>query len=87
MAHRTNPRFWQMYAALPPDVRRQANKQFKLLKTSPQHPSLQLKRIGGRDGVWSVRVTQDYRAVAIEVEVGLQWFWIGTHAEYIRIIR
>ena len=31
---------------------------------------------------WSVRVGLQYRAIAVEVEEGLLWFWIGTHADY-----
>jgi hypothetical protein len=37
--------------------------------------------------VWSVRVGRQYRALAIEGGDRFQWFWIGTHSEYDRLIR
>jgi mRNA-degrading endonuclease RelE of RelBE toxin-antitoxin system len=87
MAHFTDPRFWQCYTALPKQVRRLASKNFKLLKQSPQHPSLHFKKISDRDRLWSVRVGKGYRAAAIEVNGDFQWFWIGTHAAYDRLLR
>jgi hypothetical protein len=45
---------------------------------------LRLKKVGR---FWSARVGLKYRAVAVESEEGLVWFWIGTHAEYDRLIR
>jgi hypothetical protein len=48
---------------------------------------LHLKRVKGREGLWSARVGRDYRALAIEVDDGLHWFWIGTHADYDQKIR
>ena len=37
--------------------------------------------------LWSVRVTEDYRAVAFEEDGTLVWFWIGTHTGYNKRIR
>jgi hypothetical protein len=56
------------------------------LPTSEKQPTASLshfKRIGE---LWSVRVGARYRALGIEVEGGIQWIWIGTHAEYDNII-
>lgn len=36
--------------------------------------------------LWSVRVGRRYRALATEVDDGMLWGWIGSHAEYERII-
>jgi hypothetical protein len=72
-----------LYQALPPNVRDLADKNFQLLKSNPQHPSLHFKRI---NELWSVRVGAHYRALGIDVEDGVQWIWIGTHAEYDNII-
>jgi len=44
---------------------------------------LQLKKVGR---FWSVRVGSRYRALAVEVDAGLLWFWIGSHADYDVII-
>ena len=83
MRHFTDPAFWKLYDALPPEIRELADKNFALLKANPRHPSLHFKKIGE---VRSVRVGLHYRALATEAEDGLQWFWIGTHEEYDRLI-
>jgi hypothetical protein len=36
----TTPRFWRHYHALPPEIQRLADKNFKLFKANPRHPSL-----------------------------------------------
>jgi hypothetical protein len=45
---------------------------------------LQFKKVGR---YWSVRVGLRHRALAVEVYEGYLWFWIGSHAEYDRLIR
>jgi hypothetical protein len=85
MRHIKDPAFVPLFDALPADVQALAHKNFALLKSDPQHPSLHFKRI--RDDLWSVRVGRKYRALAIEGTDGFQWFWIGTHAEYNRLVR
>jgi hypothetical protein len=77
--HFASPAFWQRYGALPKNVRALADKNYALLKDNSRNPSLQLKKVGR---FWSVRVGSRYRALAVEVEGGLLWFWIGSHADY-----
>lgn len=36
--------------------------------------------------LWSVRVGRNHRAIAVEVQDGLRWIWIGPHDEYERLI-
>ena len=84
MRHWASSRFWVLYSALPPEVRELADKNFELLKADPRHPSLHFKRIGL---VWSVRVGGHYRAIGHQVPAGVLWFWIGTHAEYDKLVR
>jgi len=81
--HYASPRFWALYEALPADIRDLADKNFQLLKTDSRHPSLHFKKI--RE-LWSVRIGAHYRALGLPVEHGLYWFWIGTHAEYDKIV-
>lgn len=81
MRHFTLPSFWEMYESLPASIQELADKNYELLKADPRHPSLQLKKVGK---YWSVRVGIHYRAVAVEIEEGLLWFWIGTHAQFDR---
>jgi hypothetical protein len=82
--HFTSPKFWANYEALPNAIQTLADKNFELLKQNPRHPSLHFKKVGR---YWSARVGDDHRAVAVEIEQGLLWFWIGLHDEYERIIR
>jgi hypothetical protein len=56
-----------------------ADKNYTLLKENPRQPSLQLKKVGR---FWSVRVGSRYRALAVEIDDGLLWFWIGSNADY-----
>jgi hypothetical protein len=81
--HIASSRFWVAYRALPEDIRLLADKNFRLLESNPRHPSLRLKRIGR---LWSARVGDHYRALGFDVEDGVNWFWIGTHADYDKII-
>jgi hypothetical protein len=84
MRHFASRAFWQAYAKLPEQVRALADKNYALLKENPQHPSLQFKKVGR---FWSVRVGLRYRALAINAENDLVWFWIGSHADYDAMIR
>ena len=34
----------------------------------------------------SVRIGMHYRSLAVEVQDGLLWFWIGSHADYDRVL-
>ena len=83
MKHYASRRFWALYRSLPIDVRDLADKNYKLLKSDSRHPSLHFKKVGE---LWSVRVGAHYRALAVEVEGHMCWFWIGTHAEYDKIV-
>ncbi len=82
MKHFTVPSFWECYDKLPAEVKEQADKNYKLLKENTNHPSLHIKKI---EKYYSVRVSLRYRALAVEAEDGIIWFWIGTHAEYDRL--
>ena len=81
--HFTTKRFWKCYDSLPENVQQIADQNYRLLKADPSHPSVHFKEVGQ---YWSVRVGKGYRALGIEVKDGISWFWIGTHAEYDRII-
>jgi len=77
------PEFWRLYDSLPEQIQRRAGKQFRLFSQNPAHPSIQLKPIGG---LWSARVNDDYRALAVREKDVFTWFWIGTHDEYERLV-
>ena len=83
MNHRASPRFWSLYRRLPVEVQRLADSCYELLRQDSRHPSLHLKKVGR---FWSVRVGLHHRALAVEEGRDLVWFWIGTHAEYDRLL-
>jgi hypothetical protein len=65
------------------EVRALADKNFQLLKTDPKHPSLHFKKI---DKLWSVRVGAHYRALGLDKAEGIIRFWIGSHADYDKLL-
>jgi hypothetical protein len=81
--HYASSSFWAAYRSLPVAFRELADKNFELLKSDPQHPSLHFKAVGAYR---SVRIGLRYRALGVEVSDGVNWFWIGTHAEYDRLV-
>lgn len=83
MKHFASARFWACYRALSLGVRELADKSFERLKADPAHPSLHFKKM---EKYYSVRVGLHYRALGIEVSDGVLWFWIGTHAEYDKLV-
>jgi len=83
LKHFASSKFWALYRGLPDATRELADKNYQLLKDNPRHPSLHCKRIGE---LCSVRIGEHYRALGIDVEGGINWIWIGTHAEYDKLI-
>jgi hypothetical protein len=81
---RATRRFWECFAKLSEDVQKLARKNYALRKANPHQPSLPLKKMGK---LWSVRVGLHHRALAAEDDEGFIWGWIGTHAEYERLIK
>lgn len=83
MKHLASPRFWRHYRELPEAVRKLADKNFDLLKEDPHYPSLHFKKI---DRLWSVRVGAHYRALGLDSGDTVVWFWIGSHADYDKLV-
>ena len=81
--HRADSRFWRLFEDLPESVQLTARRNFELLKANPRHPSLHFRNVGR---YWSARVGASYRAVAVLDRDDFVWFWIGSHAEYDRIV-
>jgi hypothetical protein len=83
MNHLATPEFWFHYRERPEDVRKLANRCFRLFQADPRQPSLRLKPIGA---FWSARVSLHYHAPARDRDDGLVWFWIGHHSRYDQLI-
>jgi hypothetical protein len=83
MKHYASPSFWKCYENLPEAIKELADKNYELLKLDPYHPSLHFKKI---QNYFSVRVGIKHRALGIETEDDVLWFWIGSHADYDQLI-
>lgn len=83
MKHLATARFWRCYRGLPADIQALANHCFSLLKSDSTHRSLHFKRIGP---LWSVRVGLHYRALATDADGDVVWFWVGSHADYDKLV-
>ena len=81
--HTATAGFWRAYDALPQEAKALADKNFELLKADARHPSLHFKPVRR---FWSARVG-GWRALALPSANGYDWFWIGSHDEYDRLIR
>lgn len=79
MRHRASEKFWKFYHLLPREIQAIADRNFKLLKADPRHPSLHFRKAGK---FWSARIGIHYRAAAVQNQDDLVWFWIGHHSEY-----
>ena len=73
------PEFWEQFNALPAIIQECARKQFALWLQNHGHPSLHFKRVGP---YWSVRVDYNHRALGIENDGTIHWFFIGSHDAY-----
>ena len=87
MTSRTTERFRSAYAELPEHIRRRAGAAYRLFLDNPQHPSLRFKQIHATRPIYSARVGLGYRALAVLDGDLAVWFWIGTHADYDRLLR
>jgi hypothetical protein len=52
----------------------------------PGHPSLRFKKIHSELPIYSARISINYRAVGQLDGDTVIWFWVGSHAEYDRLI-
>jgi len=78
----TRPAFWRLYQGLPGSVQSQARKAYQMFAVDPDHPGLNFKKLNGPGNFWSVRVTQDYRAVGLRRGDEIVWLWIGSHSDF-----
>jgi len=84
MKSRAVASFWIGYNRLPTTIQKLAVKQYRLWLDNPRHPSVRFKKVGSH---WSARITDDYRTVGIMEGDTIIWFFVGTHAEYIQILK
>jgi len=83
---RTTREFREAFALLPNDVRRHAQRAYRLFRRDFRHPSLRFKKVDEEGQVYSVRIGLGYRALGVMEGPTVLWFWIGSHAECDRLL-
>ena len=83
MKSSTTEQFRRRFAALPKEIQQLARKSYRVWQGNPQHPSLHFKKVGE---YWSVRISDQYRALGRIKDETMYWFWVGSHDEYERQI-
>jgi hypothetical protein len=86
MNSRTTQRFRELLAALPAHVKQQARQAYHLFRENPRHPGLHFKQVHADPPIYSARVGLSFRAVGVLDGDTVIWFWIGSHAEYDRLL-
>jgi len=86
MKSRTTRRFRELFAALPAKVQQQARESYRLFEQNPSHPGLRFKQVHPDPPIYSARVGISYRAVGSLAGDTVVWFWIGSHADYDKLL-
>ncbi|GFP23675.1 hypothetical protein HKBW3S44_00779 [Candidatus Hakubella thermalkaliphila] len=71
--------FRRAYQQLPAEIQAKVDKQLRLFKNNPGHPSLKIHPIRGTDGIWEAYVDIHYR---FTFEIHKDWYlfrMVGTH--------
>jgi hypothetical protein len=82
----TTRQFRALFSALPAWVQRQARDAYRLFRQNPAHPGLRFKQVHADPPIYSVRVGISYRAVGVRDADTVIWYWIGSHADYDRLL-
>lgn len=61
MIFRRSERFKKAFVGLPAEIQTKALKALELFGKNQRHPSLRIKKMEGRDGIWEARVDLKYR--------------------------
>lgn len=86
MTFRFTAGYFKLLKRLPKHVQRRTIKTLELLEQDSRHPSLHFKRVSDRREAWSVRVSRDYRMVGYRDGGDVEWFWVGPHDQYDKLL-
>jgi hypothetical protein len=83
---RTTTQFRKLFADLPEQVQEQTRAAYRQFKEDPSYPSLRFKKVHPDLLIYSARISKSYRAVCqLDGDTAI-WFWIGSHAQYDRLL-
>src|SRR5262249_39755636 len=84
---RTNQSFRRCFDARPSHVKALARAAYRRFSTDPMHPGLNFKRVPPHPDIYSIRIGIGYRALGVMPNSAeIVWYWIGSHADYDRMI-
>ncbi|MBD2451406.1 hypothetical protein H6G76_30645 [Nostoc sp. FACHB-152] len=86
MKSRITAKFRQAFGDLPEQIQEQTREAYRLFKQNPSHPSLRFKKVHPELPIYSARISKSYRAVGQLEEDTVIWFWLGSHAEYDKLL-
>ena len=86
MKSRTTKQFRKAFTQLPKQVQKQTRQAYKLFQQNPQHPSLRFKKVHSNLPIYSARISKNYRAIGQLDGDTVIWFWVGTHAQYDKLL-
>ena len=86
MKSRTTAQYRQAFAGLPAQVQEQARQAYRQFQENPAHPSLRFKRVHPELPIYSARISKNYRAVGQLDGDTVIWFWVGSHADYNKLL-
>jgi len=87
MQSKTTKAFWKCFDRLPVNIQLSAERSYLLWRENPKHPSINFKRVSRKQSVYSARVSIDYRALGLLEDGTVTWFWIGSHADYDKLLK
>ncbi len=75
--------YWKNFDELPEDVRKLAEKNYKLWQKHPTHASLRFKQVHKTMPIFSFRVGLRYRTLGVQTpDEKIAWFWIGSFEQF-----
>lgn len=83
------PEFERLLLQLPAHTQAAAVKNFELWLADNRHNSLHFKKlkIGDRNDIYSMRVSDNYRMLGKRVGNLIKWYWIGPRHAYDKKLR
>ncbi|XWK85800.1 MAG: hypothetical protein U7127_16395 [Phormidium sp.] len=86
MKSRTTEQFRRAFANLPKQVQQKTREAYRQFKQDPNYPSLRFKKVHPELPIYSARIDKNYRAVGQLEGDTVIWFWVGSHAEYDKLL-
>lgn len=86
MNSRVPRKFRTLLDALPARVRLQAVEAYRQFRLNHSHPGLRFKKVHDDPPISSARVGIGYWAIGILEGSTIIWFWIGSHADYDKLL-